>query len=55
MAEKQKWIKFSRESFATDEDWKTVCDECDADPETTQTVTIYFETAVVVDNLERGN
>lgn len=43
------WIKFTRESFATDEDWETVCEEVDADPETTESVTIYIKTAIIVD------
>ena len=55
MAKDQKWIKFTRGSFATDEDWKTVCEECDADPETTESITFYYNTAVVIDTLERGN
>lgn len=43
------WIKFTRESFATDEDWKTVCEEVGADPETTESVTNYIKTATIVD------
>lgn len=43
------WIKFTRESFATDEDWETVYEEVDADPETTESVTIYIKTAIIVD------
>lgn len=45
----RKWIKFTRESFATDEDWETVCEEVDADPETTESVTIYIDTTIIVD------
>ena len=48
--EPEKWIKFCRESFATYEDWETVCEEVGADPETTQTVTFYYTTAKVVTN-----
>lgn len=55
VAPNQKWVKFNRESFATEEDWKTVCEECDADPETTESVTIYFDDYTVVDGLDRGN
>lgn len=45
----RKWIKFIRESFATDEDWEAVCEEVGADPETTESVTIYIKTAIIVD------
>lgn len=44
----QKWIKFCRESFATDEDWETVCEEAGVDPETTQTVTFCYITTIAV-------
>ena len=47
--EDRKWIKFTRESFATDEDWEYVCEEVDADPETTESVTIYIDAAIIVD------
>lgn len=44
-----KWIKFTRESFATDEDWECVCEEVDADPETTEYVMIYIASSIIVD------
>lgn len=43
------YIKVCRESFATDEDWETVCEEVGADPETTDSVVIYIKTAIIVD------
>lgn len=43
------YIKVCRESFATDEDWETVCEEVGADPKTTESVTIYIKTAIIVD------
>lgn len=46
------WIKFNRESFATDEDWETVCETFDADPETTEEVVLYIKTAIIVDKDE---
>ena len=46
------WIKFTRDSFATDEDWETVCEEVGADPETTESVTIYIRNAIIVDKDE---
>lgn len=45
----EKWIKFTRESFATDEDWETVCEEVNADPETTESVKIYISRTTIVD------
>lgn len=35
------WIKLSRWSFSSFEDWKMVCDMAGQDPTTTETVTIY--------------
>ena len=40
--EEKSYIKVCRESFATDEDWETVCEEVGADPETTTSVTLYI-------------
>lgn len=36
------WIKFNRWSFATQEDWETVCEIAGCDPEETETVKIYI-------------
>lgn len=47
--DEKSWIKFRRESFATDEDWETVCEEVGADPETTDYIIIYIDASVVVD------
>lgn len=44
-----KYIKVCRESFATDEDWRVVCEEVDADPETTDYIYIYIANAIIVD------
>ena len=43
------YIKVCRESFATDEDWECVCEEVGADPETTDSVIIYINSATIVD------
>ena len=43
------WIKFTRDSFATDEDWECVCEEVGADPETTEYVVIYISKATIGD------
>ena len=43
------WIKFTRESFATDEDWECVCAEVGADPETAESVVIYISKATIED------
>lgn len=45
----EKWIKFTRDSFATDEDWETLCEEVDADPESTQSIKIYIAKADIED------
>ena len=39
------WISFTRDSFATDEDWEAVCEEVGADPEETRSVRIYIRKA----------
>ena len=36
------WIKFNRWSFATQEDWETVCEIAGCDPEETENVKIYI-------------
>ncbi len=37
-----KWVKVCRDSFATDEDWETVCEEVNADPESTTSIKLYI-------------
>lgn len=42
---KTPWIKVNRDSFATDEDWETVCEEVGANPNTTLSIKFYIEKA----------
>jgi hypothetical protein len=37
------WVKFTRDSFATFEDWETLCEEVGADPNETYSITIHFD------------
>lgn len=46
------WIKVNRESFATDEDWETVCEEVGADPDTTKSIKLYIGKADIEDKEE---
>ena len=39
------WIKVTRESFATQEDWETVCEEVGADPQTTKSIKLHIKKA----------
>ena len=47
-----KWIKVNRDSFATNEDWETVCEEIGADPDTTQSIKLYIMKADIEDKEE---
>ena len=35
------WIKFNRDSIATEEDWETVCELANVDPEEVEAIKLY--------------
>lgn len=48
--ENNSWVSFTRDSFATDEDWETLCEEVGADPEETCSVRIYISKADIYED-----
>lgn len=49
MSKPKSWIKVNRDSFATNEDWETVCEEVGADPENTESIKIYIDSSEIVE------
>ena len=47
------WIKVNRDSFATNEDWETVCEEVGANPNTTLSIKLYIEKTDIEEKEEK--